>query len=327
MQTDQPKKSDPKNPIRIGLVGCGRLAELGYLPAFRQATGVKLAGVADINQLRCKDIALGVPAHESIRALINAGGLDALVISTPTRFHLADARCAAEAGLPALVEKPPGLNVEEARALHALNPSPWIGFNRRFEPGITRLKDELPRDSNLHLRLGLHYRRTSWNPFDMQDDALLDLGPHLIDLARWLADSEIIWARALSLHERRVEFEVGLERGHAAIFCSTNSVYRERIEVKDSRGRVSGSYRRGGLLSGIVARLQPNRENPLVSPLVGQLEAFGRAVRGMGEGTSLATAGDGLAVMSAIEAVRRSAVHGGVECTLQVPHRANGGHT
>ena len=205
------------------------------------------------------------------------------------------------------MEKPPGVNVEEARALHALNPSPWIGFNRRFEPGITRLKDELPRDSNLHLRLGLHYRRTSWKPFDMQDDALLDLGPHLIDLARWLADSEIIWARSLSLHERRVEFEVGLERGHATISCSNNSPHWERIEVKDSRGRVSGSYRRGGLLSGIVARLQPNRENPLVSPLVGQLEAFGRALRGMLNGAPLATAADGLAVMSAIDAVRRSA--------------------
>ena len=157
----------------------------------------------------------------------------------------------------------------------------------------------------------------------MQDDALLDLGPHLIDLARWLADSEIIWARALSLHERRVEFEVGLERGHATISCSSNSPHWERIEVKDSRGRVSGSYRRGGLLSGIVARLQPNRENPLVTPLVGQLEAFGRALRGMLNGAPLATAADGLAVMSVIDAVRRSAVQGGVNCSLQVLHQAD----
>jgi len=300
------------DPVRVGLVGCGRLAEFGYLPAFRQAKGIELAGVADINQSRCQSIAPGVPAHENIRALVSAGGLDALVISTPTRFHLAGARCAAEAGLPALVEKPPGLNVEEARALHALNPSAWIGFNRRFEPGITRLKDELPRNSNLHLRLGLHYRRTSWKPFDMQDDALLDLGPHLIDLARWLADSEILWARALSLHERRVEFEVGLERGHATISCSNNSPYREGIEIKDSRGRVNGSYKRGGLLSGLVARLQPNRENPLVRPMVRQLEAFGRAVRGMLDGSPLATTVDGLAVMSTIEAVRHSRAMGGV---------------
>jgi len=322
MQTDQPKKSDARNPIRIGLVGCGRLAELGYLPAFRQATGVKLAGVTDINQLRCKDIAPGVPAHESIRALINAGGLDALVISTPTRFHLADARCAAEARLPALLEKPPGLDGRQATALQALDPAPSIGFNRRFDPRINRLKDELPRPGAVRLRLELHYRRSAWKPFDMQDDALLDLGPHLVDLARWLTESEILRVRAVSLRHRRAEFEMWLERAHATISCSTNGVYRECVEVKDWRGRMSGCYQLGGLFSGVRARLQANRENPLVNLLSRQLEAFARAVRGNVEGTSLATAADGLAVMSAIDAVRHSAAQGGAECSLRVPQRA-----
>src|SRR5437870_6173944 len=323
MHTDQLKKSDEEDPIRIGLVGCGRVAEFGYLPALRQATGMKLVGVVDVNRSRCKDIAPGVPAHENIQALINAGGLDALIISTPTRFHLAAARCAAEAHLPALVEKPPGLNVRETSALQALNPSPWIGFNRRFEPGIARLKEALSRDGNLHLRLELHYRRNSWKSFDMQDDVLLDLGPHLIDLARWLTDSEILWARALSLNERRAEFELRLERGHATISCSNNRPHYERVEVKDVLGHVSGWYRRGGLLSGIVASLQATRETPLVSSLVAQLEAFGRAVRGMPGGSPLAKTADGLAVMSAIHAVRRSAVQGGAECSLQILHQTN----
>lgn len=297
-------------------MGCGRVAEFGYLPAFRRATGVKLAGVADSNQSRCRQIAPGVPAYESICGLISAGGVDALVISTPTRFHLAHARCAAEAQLPVLVEKPPGLNVGEASALQAMNPSPWIAFNRRFEPSIVRLKEALPRVGKLNLRLELHYRRNSWKSFDMQDDVLLDLGPHLIDLARWLTDSEILSARAHLLRERRVEFEVALERGYAIISCSNNRPHYEHIEVKEFLGRVSGSHRRGGLLSGIVARLQPNRENPLVSSLVAQLEAFGRAVRGIG-GAALGTPADGLMVMSVIEAVRRSAVQDGAECSLR----------
>ena len=322
MQTHQPN-CDMKDVIQIGLVGCGRVAEFGYLPAFQQARGVKLAGVADTNQSRCKGIAPAVPAHESIQALISAGGVDALVISTPTRFHLAHARCAAEAQLPVLVEKPPGLNVGEASALQALNPSPWIAFNRRFEPSIVRLKEALPRDGKLNLRLELHYRRNSWKSFDMQDDVLLDLGPHLIDLARWLTDSEILWAKALSLNERRAEFELGLVRGHATISCSNNRPHYERIEVKDALGRVSGSYKRGGLLSGIVARLQPNRENPLVRSLVTQLETFGRAVRGMPSGSPLATAADGIVVMSVIDAVRRSAVQDGAECPLQILHQTN----
>ena len=303
-------------PIRIGLVGCGRVAEFGYLPALRHATGVKLVGVADIHQSRCHDIAPGVPAHGSMRALINAGGLDALVISTPTRFHLGDARCIAEARLPALVEKPPGVDVQEAQALHALQPAPWIAFNRRFEPALVRLKDGLPRDASLHLRLDLHYRRNSWKSFDMQDDALLDLGPHLIDLARWLTDCEVIRARAHAVDERHAAFELELERGHATIACSNNSPYRERVGVIDSLGRVKVAYQRGGILSGIAARLRPHQENPLVTSLRGQLEAFGRAVAGIGSEPSLATTADGLAVMSTIESLRYSALHGGASTSV-----------
>src|SRR5437867_7794714 len=148
-----------KELIQIGLVGCGRVAELGYLPAFRRANGVKLAAVADTNPARCRDIAPGVPAYDNIHTLIREEDLDALIICTPTRFHLADARCAAKARLPALLEKPPGLDVEEANALQVLDPSPSIGFNRRFDPSIRRLKDELPRQGAIRLRLELHYRR------------------------------------------------------------------------------------------------------------------------------------------------------------------------
>jgi myo-inositol 2-dehydrogenase / D-chiro-inositol 1-dehydrogenase len=323
IKANQPNHADLKSPVRLGLVGCGRVAEFGYLPALRRATGVELIGVADINLARCTAIALGVLAYDNIRALIAAGGLDALVISTPTRFHLADARCAAEARLPALVEKPPGANVREACALHALKPSPWLAFNRRFEPGITKFKDGLPGDGKLHLQLELHYRRNSWRPFDMQDDALLDLGPHLIDLARWLTQSDIIWVRAHAVHERRAEFELELERGHASVSCSNNSPYRERIAAKDSLGRVHVSYKRGGLLSGAVARLRPKQENPLVTSLVGQLEAFGRAVGGSLAGSPLATVADGLAVMCAIDAVRRSAVRGSAPIAVHVVRQAD----
>ena len=312
----QPTNSDDRDPIRVGLAGCGRLAEVGYLPAFRQAGGVKLAAVADFNRSRCREIAPGIPAHGTIDALLKAGGIDALVISTPTRFHLPHARSAADAGLSALVEKPPALTLGEACALHRLKPPPWIGFNRRFDPEIARLKDNLPPDGNIHLEL--HSRISSWNPFDMQDDALLDLAPHLIDLARWLTASEILSARALILNEHRVEFELKLEWGYATILCSNHSYYRERIVVKDAQGRVRGSYNRGGLVLGIGARLQPKRENPLVRLMIRQLEAFGLAVRGLLNGAPLATSADGLAVMSVIDAVRRSATQGGAKCGLQI---------
>src|SRR2546423_11928119 len=70
MSRDQADRSLSTSTVRIGLVGCGRLAEFGYLPAFRRASRVALAGVADVNPHRCKQIAPEVPAYSPIQELI-----------------------------------------------------------------------------------------------------------------------------------------------------------------------------------------------------------------------------------------------------------------
>jgi len=247
---------------------------------------------------------------------MGAGGVDAIIVSTPTRCHLADAKAAAEAKLPALLEKPPGIDQQEAQALFDLTPRPWIAFNRRFDADLIRLKSDTARDRNPVIRLELHYRRKAWNPFDMQDDALLDLGPHLIDLARWLTASEVRSVRARALDPARAEFELTLERGQATVVCSCNRPYRERVQVTSRDGRALGTFRRGGIAAGIIGKVFPQRENPLVSSLIGQLEAFAQAVRG-GAAGSLASVSDGLAVMSAIAAVRRSVAEAGASVVVE----------
>lgn len=307
---------DIKSVVRVGLVGCGRVAECGYLPAFRLVRGIALVGITDVNPSRCRTLAPQIPAYENIQSLIRAGGMDALVISVPTRFHLEYARCAAEAGIPSLVEKPPGVDMQEAKAMQALKPTPWVAFNRRFEPALMALKESIPHVQGFRLRLELHYRRTTWKPFDMHDDALLDLGPHLIDLARLLAESEVRSARTLSLGRQHAKFELELSRGRAVVACSTNRPYRERMEITDENGRSLASYRRGGIVSGILVRLRPKAENPLVRSLVGQLEAFAQVVRG-GSSGSLGSAADGVAVMSVIEAVRLSAAERSTSVTVK----------
>src|SRR5437773_8398100 len=316
MQRDQPNKSDLKYPVRIGLVGCGRLAEFGYIPAFRRASGVALVGVADANPLRCKQIAPELPAYNTIQELIGAGAVEAVIISTPTRCHLPDAAAAAQAKLPILLEKPPGIDLGEAAALLDLVPRPWIAFNRRFDPDLARLRSKVARDGMLDVRLELHYRRKAWNPFDMQDDTLLDLGPHLIDLARWLTASEVMSVRAHVLKLEHVEFELELERGRATVVCSCNSPYCELVRVRSSDGRTVGTFSRGGIVAGIIGKFLPRRENPLVNSLVGQLQAFGCAVRGVSSSQPLSTVVDGVKVMSIIEAVRSSAQSGCSPCSV-----------
>jgi myo-inositol 2-dehydrogenase/D-chiro-inositol 1-dehydrogenase len=269
-----------------------------------------LAAVADIERTRCATLAPGVPAFESARALVAAGGVDGVVIATPSRAHLPDARAVAEAGLPVLVEKPPGLDVVEAASLAALRPMPRVGFNRRFEPDLARLR-EMCDGPGLDLFLTLQYRRRAWGPYDMRDDALLDLAPHLVDLARWLIGDEAVRVRARTLGRQRAVFEIEFGRHRATVECASNRVFAERVEVSDAQRRLVAQYRVGGLARAIVDRLRPRTETPLITTLARQLEAFGRAIRGENE-APLATAADGLAAMCVLDAVRRSAAAGGI---------------
>src|SRR5689334_11487802 len=122
--------------MRLGLIGCGRLAERGYIPALRRARGIRLSAVADPVPGRCADVAPGVPAFAGAAEVLEAGAADALVLATPAHALLGDARLAAAAGVPTLVEKPPAPTVRDTEELAALEPMPFVGFNRRFEPAL-----------------------------------------------------------------------------------------------------------------------------------------------------------------------------------------------
>jgi predicted dehydrogenase len=297
-------------PLRLGLVGCGRLAEAGYLPAIRGSGEVQLVAVADPNLSRCRHLAPELPAYENAADMIVAGDAEALVLATPAAAHLADARLAARAGLPALVEKPPAPDSAGALALAGLTPPPWIGFNRRFDPMLDRLSAAVAADGPVRLELGLWYRRRSWSPLVVADEVLLDLGPHLIDLAGWLAGARVVRVRTLRLHPQRAVLELDLERGSARLECANDRPYRERFVAARQGGERLAREHRGGLVAGAVTRLKPRGSHPRELSLRRQLEAFARAVRGDDPGW-LATAAEGARVMSVIDAARRSATAGG----------------
>ena len=193
--------------LRLGLIGCGRLAERAYLDAVGRAQSVELAGLADTTPERCERLAASIPAYRTAAELISAERINLVVVATPVSGHLAGARAASQAGLASLVEKPPAPSLAEAVELAALHPQPAMGFNRRFEPGMTALRRRVTGADRLDLRLRLHHPAGSWLPYEARDDALMALGPHLIDLALWLSASEATSVRASRLTPERVQLE------------------------------------------------------------------------------------------------------------------------
>ena len=304
--------------LRLGLVGCGRLAECGYAPAAARAKGIEIVAVADPDRSRRGLLAakLGASGHARTSELLASGPLDGVVICSTPEYHEESAALVAAAGLTALVEKPPAPDAAGALRMAALSPAPYTGFNRRFDQG-TELADRVPAIGDLELHLVLYYRRASWRPLQRGEDALLDLGPHLVDLALMLTGALPLAVRAHAARER-AGIALATSRGSVRIEVATDRPYHELVEVRDGAGRRIARATRGGHVRGVASRLTPGA-HPLVRSLTAQLEAFGRALRGQDSGL-LGTAVEGAAVMCVLDAARRSDAIGGEATPVEADH-------
>ena len=317
--------------MRLGIVGCGRICERGYIPAARAATEVTIAAFADPNAERlelCRglwrehgDEATGYP---SLSSLLAAEPIDLLVVAAPGEHHVALAEEAAAVGVRSLVEKPPAPDLPAAARLAALDPQPLLAFNRRFLQGA-ELRPSIPAEGWLEMDLELRFRREAWGAHEVRDEALLDAGIHLIDLACHLSGAAPIAVRRARIDPERAELELELARGRARISCATDRSHREIVSVRDRAGKLIARSVWGGVKSRLAGAL--GRPDPLALSLQRQLEAVRDAIAAdpafvlspsiSGKGrTPLASADDGVIAMAVVEAARRSAELTGVEVTV-----------
>jgi len=315
--------------MRIGIAGCGRITERGYVPAALATEGIEIAGLADPDESRrqqCHALCEQKPGNEvptfaSAGELLHSEPIDLLVIAAPSGHHVALAEEAASAGVRSLVEKPPAPDLEGARRLAALDPQPLLAFNRRFLQG-QELRPAIPTEGWIELDLELRFRRDGWSAHEARDEALLDAGIHLIDLACFLTGSSPIAVRRAQIEHERASLELELSRGRARIGCATDRRHRETIVVRDRSGASLARSTWGGIRSRISGLL--SRPDPLIVSLRRQLEAVGVFLmepphlllqQGL-PNRLLATASDGIAAIAVVEAAHRSAQLDGAEVTV-----------
>ena len=217
----------------------------------------------------------------------------------------------------------PAPDAASAAAMLTLAPTPWLGFNRRFDPAARALRGALHASGRVDLDLTINYRRSGWNAHQVRDDALLDLGPHLVDWARWLTAGEALDVRCHRLGSERAELVISTTRGPAVIHAASDRPHLERIEARNEAGHLVGRHRTGGLVDGVRGRLSRG-SHPLVVSLAGQLTAFASALRGE-PADDLGTVTDGHAAMVVIDAARISATQCGR--TVPVPPPQGAGAT
>jgi predicted dehydrogenase len=306
--------------LRLGVVGCGRIVERGYIPAALELAEARIVAFADPDggrARRCAELwrnggGEAARVFADVEELLAAAAVDAIVVATPAETHAVVAATAAAAGIATLVEKPPAGDSGDAALLVALDPEPSIAFNRRFLQGAEIAPATLP-SGWLELDLELRFRRSAWDPHQVRDDALLDAGVHLIDLAIFLAGAAPLCVRGAEVADERASFELELGRARARIACATDRRHLERVEVADRAGRTVARSRIGGV-RGRFAALR-GAPDPLVLSLGRQLQALARSLETK-KAPVLARAGDGVLVLGVVEAARRSAELDGAEVTV-----------
>jgi predicted dehydrogenase len=298
-------------PLKVGLVGCGRLAERGWIPALRMAAAAgsaRIVAVAEPHPER-RAAAAGAAGVELAfadwRDLIADGSADTLVLALGGAAQVEPATAGVAAGLGVLVEKPPGGDLAGAAALARLRPPPAVGFSRRFDDAWRSLREAARRATPPHaLELSLAYRRPAWDPHVVGDDALGDLGSHVADLAAWLADAPVARVRCSRLEREAAvgELELAEGRGAARFEVSQAQPYAEAGRLAGSAVRV----RRGGLWRNALSRFGAGPDVAVLPrSLCSELTAFARGDR------ELATADDGVRCHAVLDALRASAADGG----------------
>ncbi len=138
--------------MKLAVVGCGGIAQLVHIPSLLRLDEAELVAVCD----RYADLAEAVAQRYGIarfysdsETMYEEEELDAVLILTPPDSHAQETVKAARSGKHVLVEKPMAMNPQECETMveqcRRAGVSLMVAFMKRFDPGLTWLKQRLER--------------------------------------------------------------------------------------------------------------------------------------------------------------------------------------
>jgi UDP-N-acetyl-2-amino-2-deoxyglucuronate dehydrogenase len=212
-----------ERPIRLALIGCGRISR-NHFDAIAKLPDLELVAVCDIVESRAREAgtAQGVPWFTAYEQMLAQVPSDAVVIATPSGLHPAHGILAAKAGRHVISEKPMAISLAAADALvqacddHAVHL--FVVKQNRLNPPIQLLKRAVDRGrfgriymANCTVRWTRpqeYYDQAPWRgTWEFDGGAFMNQASHYVDLIQWLVGPvESVMAKTATL-ARRIEAE------------------------------------------------------------------------------------------------------------------------
>lgn len=244
-------------PLRVGLLGAGRVARRYHLPILSGMESVDMAAIAeqdDEQRERCLEAAPGAATFKHFEDLLASVQLDAVVICLPPALHAEAAVAGFERGLHVYLEKPLATTREDGerviRSWLQAGTVGWIGFNYRFHPLVIEMRDAFQQgnigqlvaartcfsSAGRDLPLWKQHRKSGGG-------SLLDLACHDFDLLRFVLGQEIVEVNALlnsrSSAEDTAEVQLRLASGQTVSdFTSLAAADQHRMEIIGTSGEL-----------------------------------------------------------------------------------------
>ena len=246
--------------IPVGLIGCGGRGQ-GHIRALHALADVELVAICDpvaANREQVGNEWSIERRYATIEAMLNAEELAAAIVATPAHLNAEAALPCLERGIDTLLEKPPGMSLDQTRALkeaaEASGARGMVGWNRRFDPLILQVCAEIAARGPIYQLVGEFHKSMSRFvaagrfPAIVMDNMLLESPIHAIDLVRHLGGAPVAEVHSFvrrasaykDVHAALVVFE-----NDCVAQISANYTTDARLERYEIHGRDISAYVEG----------------------------------------------------------------------------------
>lgn len=189
--------------IKFALVGCGRISANHFKALEQHTANAEIVALCDVNINKAVESAskINAKAYGDLDEMLEAGGFDAVILTTPSGLHPMQTIKCAEAGFHVITEKPMATKfadgIEMVKACDNANVRLFVVKQNRLNPPIQLLKKAINsgRFGRIYsvacnvfwTRPQEYYDAAAWRgTWEFDGGAFMNQASHYVDLLDWL---------------------------------------------------------------------------------------------------------------------------------------------